>query len=110
MKAAFVSTLATGFARRARKAGLVTNQGFSGYSNFGPTPYAAEFPFFLRCLGSHPMVMCHPGLGKDANDPIAARRREEFAYLMSLPNLPEKIWHPSPRVPGAEIDWLKARA
>ncbi|MDE3078497.1 MAG: ChbG/HpnK family deacetylase [Paracoccaceae bacterium] len=104
VKAAFVGTLATGFAARARAAGAVTTEGFSGYSDFGPVPYAQEFPRFLKALGPRPMVMCHPGLGRDADDPISARREEEFAYLMDLPGLPDRLWHPR-RGPSGQIDW-----
>jgi hypothetical protein len=104
-KAAFVAALATGLSAAARRAGCVTNRGFSGFSDFGATPYAVEFPRFLQALGPVPMVMCHPGEGRDPDDPIAARRPEELSVLMADPALPGRIWLPARVTPDAPVDW-----
>ncbi len=85
-KALVVAGLALGLAKAARARGLRVNRGFSGFSGFGPRPYAAEFPGFLRRLGPEPLVMCHPGEGDDPSDPLGPRRGEELAYLRGLPH------------------------
>jgi predicted glycoside hydrolase/deacetylase ChbG (UPF0249 family) len=99
-KAAAAALLVAGLRRLAAGAGFATNSGFSGFSTFGTTPYADEFPAFLIDPGSRPMIMCHPGrpdpeLG--AGDPIERRRPEELAYLAVRPDLPDLIWRPARR-------------
>ncbi len=94
-------------APRAPRA-FVTNRGFAGFSDFGPTPYAAEFETYLIAPGARPMIMCHPGLADDelgALDSIAARRPEEQAFLAGRPGLPELLWHPRRRADAAEFPW-----
>ncbi len=105
-KAALVAGLAAGLGPRLRRAGLVRNRGFAGFSDFGKTPYALEFESFLRRPGGRPMVMCHPGEGRDPADPIAERRPQELAYLQAAPDLPSRLWRPPLRPAGAPIDWL----
>ena len=83
-KALFISTLASGFAAKARAAGIVVNAGFGGITAFEPARVAEVFPRFLRELGARPLVMCHPAspaVAADPGDPIAAARRAEYAYL-----------------------------
>ncbi len=102
-KAATAAGLALGFAARARAAGFSVNEGFSGFSTFGPVPYQSEFARFLVAPGPRPMVMCHPGLPDDElgpRDEIAGRRPEEHAVIAGLPDLPALIWRPT-RNPGA---------
>jgi chitin disaccharide deacetylase len=112
-KAALVASLALGFAAAARRRGLPTNAGFSGFSNFDPgVPYASELEDALRAPGPRPMVMCHPGhAGAEAaaDDPVAARRAMEYAALMGDRALPQRIWRPSRRPEGPPVDWDSVR-
>jgi predicted glycoside hydrolase/deacetylase ChbG (UPF0249 family) len=108
-KAAVVATLALGFAAAARRRGLPTNQGFSGFSKFDVSvPYARELEEALKHLGARPLVMCHPG-HPDAepahDDPVAARRRMEYDALMADRALPQRIWRPSRSPGGPPVDW-----
>jgi predicted glycoside hydrolase/deacetylase ChbG (UPF0249 family) len=108
-KAALVATLALGFAAAARRRGLPTNQGFSGFSAFDVSvPYARELEEALKHLGARPLVMCHPG-HPDAEpahgDPVAARRRMEYDALMADRALPQRIWRPSRAPDGPPVDW-----
>ena len=112
-KALLVATLALGLAPAARRRGLPTNEGFSGFSNFDVTvPYARELNQALRALGPRPIVMCHPGhpAGEGADDdPVAARRRMEYDALMGDRALPGRIWRPSRRPDGPPVDWATVR-
>lgn len=83
-KALASAMYATGFARAAARAGLSCNQGFAGHYGFAGD-YSALFPHFLRSPGSQHLVMCHPGAGVLADDPIARARHQEAAALWSLP-------------------------
>ncbi len=99
-KALTASALAFGFRRRALASGFATNQGFSGYSTFGPIRYADEFDRFLVDPGPRPMIMCHPGLPDDEfgdRDSISRRRPEEYAHLSTRNGLPDIIWHVTSR-------------
>jgi predicted glycoside hydrolase/deacetylase ChbG (UPF0249 family) len=117
-KALLVAGLALGFAEAARRRGLPTNAGFSGFSNFDlRVPYQKELEDALRALGPRPMVMCHPGHG-DADlptaklgddDPVAARRRMEYDALMGDRALPGRIWRPSRSPDGPPVDWASVR-
>ena len=61
-KAAVVGALALGFAAAARRKGLPTNEGFSGFSRFDlATPYAQELADAMVAPGPCHIVMCHPG-------------------------------------------------
>jgi len=108
-KAALVATLALGFAAAARRRGLPTNQGFSGFSKFDVSvPYASELEEALKHLGARPLVMCHPGHPDAApahGDPVAARRRMEYDALMADRALPQRIWRPSRGSGGPPVDW-----
>jgi predicted glycoside hydrolase/deacetylase ChbG (UPF0249 family) len=108
-KAALVATLALGFGAAARRHGLPTNEGFSGFSNFDPAvAYASELADALMTLGPRPLIMCHPGhpdaeAGRD--DPVAHRRRMEYDALMGDRALPGRIWRPSRSPAGPPVDW-----
>jgi predicted glycoside hydrolase/deacetylase ChbG (UPF0249 family) len=91
-KAASVAMLARGFAKTARRRGFATNEGFAGFSSFDPRrDLAADFERFLLRPGRRPLVMCHPGLGRDEEGDDASRTRpleqrflagEAFAALL----------------------------
>jgi len=109
-KALAVAALAFGFRHAAETAGFATNRGFSGFSVFGPVPYADEFETFLRQPGPRPMIMCHPGLADLSlgdRDEIAARRPGEHAYLAARPGLPDILWRVSQR-DAAGFPWREA--
>ncbi|HJZ29746.1 MAG TPA: ChbG/HpnK family deacetylase [Hyphomicrobiaceae bacterium] len=108
-KAALVATLALGFAAAARRHGLPTNAGFSGFSSFDVrVPYLDELNDALTALGPRPIVMCHPGhvdQAPDAADAVAARRRMEYDVLMGDRALPQRIWRPARSPGGPPVDW-----
>lgn len=107
-KALTVAALAFGFGRAARAAGFLTNDGFAGFSDFGPTPYASEFETYMIAPGSRPMIMCHPGFADSElgdGDSIAARRPQEQMFLAERPGLPRLLWRPHRRADAAEFPW-----
>lgn len=82
-KAGFISTLGRGFANAAGDLKERLNAGFSGVYAFSdpPADYGALFPHFLRQLGKHHVILCHPGA---ADDPLAAwdkQRAVEYEFL-----------------------------
>jgi hypothetical protein len=110
-KAAVVAALAAGFAAGARRRGIPTNQGFSGFSSFDVSePYAQELQRALKLPGPRHIVMCHPG-HPDAElaavDPVVERRRMEYEALMRDSSLVERLWHPARRPDGPPIDWAR---
>jgi predicted glycoside hydrolase/deacetylase ChbG (UPF0249 family) len=108
-KAALVASLALGFGAAARRRGLPTNEGFSGFSNFDlQLPYATEFAQALNKLGPRPIVMCHPGHPEAEpahGDSVTARRRMEYDALMGDRALPQRIWRPARSPSGPPVDW-----
>jgi chitin disaccharide deacetylase len=108
-KALGVRALALGFARAARRRGLPTNRGFSGFSRFDVRePYAAELARALIEPGPRHILMCHPGHrdpGERGDDPIAARRPMEYEALMQDATILERIWRPSRAADGPPVDW-----
>jgi predicted glycoside hydrolase/deacetylase ChbG (UPF0249 family) len=86
-KALGIAWLGRGFAREAAGRGLVTNEGFSGFSAFDPAhDYAADFARFLRAPGRRHLIMCHPGYCDEelvAADPVTLSRERELSFLLS---------------------------
>ena len=86
-KAILVRVLASGFAQESASKGLVTNQGFSGFSDFASgRNTGADFARYLSALGPRPVVMCHPGHvdSDDAEgDEVKEARSRELDYLRS---------------------------
>lgn len=86
-KALLISTLGFGLARRLARAGLPTNQGFSGVYDFGreSRPMPDIFERFVAGAGARHLVMCHPGhvdaelAGKDH---VTAPREAELRFLL----------------------------
>jgi predicted glycoside hydrolase/deacetylase ChbG (UPF0249 family) len=113
-KAMAVAALALGFGAAARRRGIPTNRGFSGFSAFDVNePYAAELERVLREPGPCHIVMCHPG-HPDAElaavDPVVERRRMEYDALMRDASLIERLWRPSRSPDGPPVDWSLAGA
>ncbi len=84
-KAWVVRTACRGFIAHAQSHGVVTSAHFGGLYSLRPDDdFAQRMQHWLRTLPDGAMVMCHPGhASDDADDPLAATRRIEFAYLNS---------------------------
>ncbi len=60
------------------------NTTFSGSYDFSPTAdYALLFSQFLKEVDEGGLIMCHPGLKSDVDDPIYATRTKEWGYFNS---------------------------
>jgi chitin disaccharide deacetylase len=110
-KAKAVAALAYGFGAGARRNGIPTNAGFSGFSAFDVgEPYADELERAMRQPGPRHIVMCHPG-HPDAElatlDPVVERRRMEYEALMRDASLVERIWRPARGPDGPPVDWSR---
>lgn len=111
VKAAVVGALALGFAAAARRQGLPTNEGFSGFSRFdSATSYAQELADAMVASGPRHIVMCHPG-HPDAElaklDAVVDRRRMEYDALMRDVTLPERLWRPARSADGPPVNWSR---
>jgi chitin disaccharide deacetylase len=107
-KSLMLAGLCRGFGAAVQAAGFPANKGFSGASAFDERiDFGQELERFLSHPGPRHLVMCHPG-HVDAElptlDPVVRRREQEFAALMTAPDLPDRIWHPTRAVDGS-IDW-----
>jgi predicted glycoside hydrolase/deacetylase ChbG (UPF0249 family) len=95
-KAAGLSSLGYGFAAGVRRAGYITNHGFSGISQFDcRSSYPRELERSFRAPGPRHLVMCHPGHTDDklrALDPVTDRRETELRTIASANGLVERIW------------------
>lgn len=72
-----------GLRAAAERRGFGHNAHLLGVWNFhgGPARYRALLGAWLRQAGDGDLLMCHPGLGTDASDAIAAARHAEFSVL-----------------------------
>ncbi|RUR07213.1 ChbG/HpnK family deacetylase [Legionella sp. km772] len=60
------------------------NDYFAGVYDFSPrVDYSDLFKQWLKIVPSNTLIMCHPGTGKEKNDPIAPARLREMAYFSS---------------------------
>jgi predicted glycoside hydrolase/deacetylase ChbG (UPF0249 family) len=87
-KAVIISALGPAVARRAEKAHVPVNRGFSGVYDFATErrPTAELFLRFVRGLPPNGLVMCHPGFSDAmlaARDVMTDAREAELRYLMS---------------------------
>ncbi|OWY39732.1 cellobiose phosphorylase [Xenophilus sp. AP218F] len=85
LKALILRSVCTGFAEQAEERGFSITPWFGGMYSLTPQ---ADFPGLMRqWLERSPdraLIMCHPGQrASDADDPIAASRGAELAYLAS---------------------------
>jgi len=84
IKAMILKALCHGFARQAGKAGYHVPAWFGGLYSLSPeADYPALMDKWLATMPDGALLMCHPGSGDDADDPIAAARRNEYGYLAS---------------------------
>lgn len=86
-KALFLDWLSTGLIRRAGKAGVRVNPGFSGAYDFDrPADFPALFVRFLADVPDGGVIMCHPGFVDDELtrvDRFTTVREREHAYFAS---------------------------
>lgn len=86
-KALLVKGLAIGFRAAANSAGIMTNDGFSGFSPLDPkVPAERVITRAFTSLGPRPVIMCHPGYVDPSLrdlDPAVDSRPAELAYLAS---------------------------
>lgn len=87
LRAAIISALGQGFARKVQKAGLKANDSFRGVRDFTPREDTDDlFRRFFQGAGDRPLVMCHPGYVDDhliGLDPLTDLREAELQYLAS---------------------------
>jgi chitin disaccharide deacetylase len=108
-KALGIAVLVAGFGQAARRCGMPTNIGFSGFSDFElGRSYREELVAAMAASGPRHLIMCHPGYADPelaAVDPVTKRREEEHAALMADESLPARIWHASRPAEAPPIDW-----
>ena len=109
-KAMTLAGLSCGFARAARAAGFVCNDGFGGATDFAASAVAGDFAAAYAMPGARHMIMCHPGFVDDELirlDPVTDRRQREFEVLMRG-DFPAPVWRPQRIATGDPIDWVSA--
>jgi predicted glycoside hydrolase/deacetylase ChbG (UPF0249 family) len=68
--------------RALKQRNIPHNMYFSGIYDFKPgSNYRQIFQKWLQAMPSDTLIMCHPGQGFDAQDPIAAARIIEYDYF-----------------------------
>jgi predicted glycoside hydrolase/deacetylase ChbG (UPF0249 family) len=87
-KALAIGALGRGIARRAARAGVPVNRGFTGAYDFqaDARPMAALFERFVAAAPDNTLLYCHPGYSDAALaslDVMTSARERELAYLMS---------------------------
>ena len=86
-KSLILSALSLGFRHQCQARGLITNQSFSGASEFDPNDsYGTVFRSYLKAAQPRHLVMCHPGYvmpDEDFPDPVKETRPIEMAFLKS---------------------------
>ena len=83
-KAVILKSVCHGFFHQACEAGYRLPAWFGGLYSLSPQ---ANFPALMaEWLAAAPegaLLMCHPGTGEDADDPISGARCQEYRYLSS---------------------------
>jgi predicted glycoside hydrolase/deacetylase ChbG (UPF0249 family) len=107
-RATAIAAMTKGFGASARRLGLSTNCGFSGFTNFVADRDAvrADFCSAAQCAGPMHIVMAHPGRSDAelaALDPHLLRRDLEFDFLMRDDAFNARVWRP--RRQGSFIEW-----
>jgi chitin disaccharide deacetylase len=84
-KALFLDLLCAQFRKRAARAGVAFNPGFSGAYDFTTRQdFGLLMRQFLDGMPDHGVIMCHPGFVDDVLrglDPLTDQREHEHAYL-----------------------------
>ncbi|SHF27564.1 hypothetical protein SAMN02745157_2076 [Kaistia soli DSM 19436] len=108
VKAAGVAFHARGLAADLARAGLPTNDGFSGFSAFDrATPYGSELDIARRAAGPRHLAMCHPGhvdATLQARDDLTDRREDELATLLDRRDINAWLW-PCRRDAAGRVLW-----
>lgn len=114
LKAAGLTLLSTGFARKLDRAGYPHNDSFAGVSGFSTSlqSAAAELRVARRAASGFHLVMCHPGVPSHelaALDPVTERRSIELALLGRDNPISPRLWLPNRAADGPVIDWRQER-
>ncbi len=83
-RAAVISLIGAGWARRGRRSGIPGNRGFRGVRGFTEPSYAALLPRWLERAEDDLLIMCHPGQADDALrqvEHVVDQREEELRVL-----------------------------
>ncbi len=108
LKAAGIALHARGLKADLARAGLPSNDGFSGFSAFnGRVPYDDELRIALRARGPRQMMMCHPGhvdAPLIARDSVTDRREQELAALLGRRDVGDWVWR-CRRDAGGRVLW-----
>lgn len=84
LKARVIAALgASALRREAQALGIRMNEGFLGVYDFqgGMSAYLRWMRAWLLACRDGDVLMCHPALGADADDPLSAQRQAEFQVL-----------------------------
>lgn len=84
VRAAVISVIGAGWARRCRAAGIAGNPRFRGVRGFDEPSYAALMPRWLARAQEGLLIMCHPGQADDALrrvEHVVEQREDELRYL-----------------------------
>jgi len=96
VKAAGVAFHARGLATDLARAGLPSNDGFSGFSAFDRArAYDRELDIARRAMGPRHLAMCHPGhvdATLQARDNLTDRREDELATLLDRRDIGAWLW------------------
>lgn len=95
---------AAGFRRQLRRAGLRSNDSFAGHYDFAGS-FSRHLDAFLRHGAATHLVMCHPGSGAAAGDPIARAREEEDTILAAMPLADRVLAAHPPRAARLELQY-----
>lgn len=88
MKSLLLELFSRSFRAQYAKAGIRTNDDFTGLYSFGETSdYASLMLHWQLQSDEETVCMCHPGLTDPEDhmpDPILSARKQEYAYLLSI--------------------------
>lgn len=107
-KALAIYGLTRGFGSEARTQGFLTNDSFSGVTNFSVSARAVrdDFRKAQRWPGPCHIVMCHPGFA-DADlaviDSVTARRQIEYEVLIQSDVFAHGVWRPVRSADGSIV-------
>lgn len=85
-KALAINLLGAGFAARLRQANIRHNHAFFGLHDFNPNQSLSDlYSGWLNTTINRPndilLINCHPGQSRMPDDPLAAWREKEYAFL-----------------------------
>jgi chitin disaccharide deacetylase len=90
-KAAVLKLLGgTALAKQLKEAGIASNHGFAGVYGFDTENYSDQIAAWLEHARLGMLMMCHPGMSMEEQDPIGAQRPIEYQFLSS-PHFPAML-------------------